>query len=135
MTDVCKFYKPSACRGDKTCTNSSLCNTKYCPYVKDGNFKNNKATEACKGYAVNVPAPCGISGIYMEGFTSRGKVYIKFHEESDHIVADLVDSNGCHISSGYLFNVYKRTGKIEMMASINSSFGLDLDDRKSLKII
>jgi hypothetical protein len=48
---VCKFYKKPVCVGDKTCTNPSLRNTKYCPF---GKTMTNKAPEACRGYAKKV---------------------------------------------------------------------------------
>jgi hypothetical protein len=56
---VCKFYKKPVCVGDKTCTNPSLRNTKYCPF---GKTMTNKAPEACRGYAKKTVWDNGVFG-------------------------------------------------------------------------
>lgn len=47
---VCKFFRKTVSTSEKTCTNTTLCETKRCPYVANGKFLNKKAAEACKGY-------------------------------------------------------------------------------------
>ena len=53
----CKFYKRTECAGSRTCTNERLTTTKYCPFVANGKFLNEKAKCTCKGFAPKVGQP------------------------------------------------------------------------------